>query len=99
MSSINPLEAVQKQYTIQPLSRSLIPSTSTKTPHILWIGCSDSWITETETLDVHSEELFVVRNLGSVMSNGDISSMSALEYALGILEVRRCLLLIVVLNF
>ena len=89
MATIDPTKAVQRQYTTSPLPRSLIPSIpDTAQPHILWIGCSDSWITETETLDVGREELFVVRNLGGVVSNGDLSSGSAVEYSVGVLKVR-----------
>lgn len=80
--------AVRKQYTVQPVPRDLIPSANEKKAQILWVGCSDSWITETQTLDVMAEETFVHRNLGNVLSNGDLSSESAIAYAVDLLKVR-----------
>ena len=80
-------QSVRAAYTIAPVPRDLIPSTSTKKAQILWVGCSDSWITETQTLDVMAEETFVHRNLGNVLSNGDLSSESAIQYAVELLKV------------
>lgn len=80
-------QAVRKQYAIHPVPRDLIPSVNEKKAQILWVGCSDSWITETQTLDVMAEETFVHRNLGNVLSNGDLSSESAIAYAVDLLKV------------
>ena len=80
-------QAVRKQYSVQPVPRDLIPSAHEKKAQILWVGCSDSWITETQTLDVMAEETFVHRNLGNVLSNGDLSSESAIAYAVDLLKV------------
>lgn len=55
--------------------------------HILWVGCSDSSILETDVLDVPRDEMFVHRNLGHVLSNGDLSTMSALEWCVELLKV------------
>lgn len=78
---------LHKQYSVLPVPRNFIPSTQTPKPQILWVGCSDSLICETETLDVLSEELFVHRNLGNILSNGDLSSESAIEWGVGLLKV------------
>lgn len=79
--------AAQRRYSILPIPKDLIPSTGEGKAQILWVGCSDSWITETSVLDVPPQETFVHRNLGSVMSNGDLSSASAIAYCVDLLEV------------
>ena len=78
-----------KNYAILPVPRSLIQSLQHSPPkqHILWIGCSDSLISETDCLDVPRDEIFVHRNLGSRVSNGDLSSRSALEWGVDLLKV------------
>ena len=79
--------AARRRYSILPVPKDLIPSTGESKAQILWVGCSDSWITETAALDVLPQETFVHRNLGSVMSNGDLSSASAIAYCVDLLEV------------
>jgi carbonic anhydrase len=79
--------AVRKRYTILPVPRDFIPSSETPTSQILWVGCSDSFIIETETLDVLPEEIFVHRNLGNLLHNRDLSSESALDWCLDLLKV------------
>jgi len=79
---------VHKKYTVEPLARGFIPSIGEPKAQILWVGCSDSWITETDALDVLPEETFVHRNLGSIVSNGDLSSQSAIAYAVDLLKVK-----------
>lgn len=79
--------AVQKQYLTLPVPRDFIPSSGTAKPQILWVGCSDSFIIETEALDVLPEEIFVHRNLGNILHNKDLSSESALDWCLSLLKV------------
>lgn len=80
--------AVQKKYSVQPVSPDFIPSHGKAEAQILWVGCSDSWITETSSLDVLPDEIFVHRNLGTVLSNGDLSSTTAIDYCVNTLKVR-----------
>lgn len=47
-------------------------------------------IVETETLGVLPDEIFVHRNLGNILSNGDLSSESAVEWCVGLLKVCSC---------
>jgi len=79
--------SIDKHYDVVPLERDLIPSRGVKKEHIMWVGCSDSLILETETLGVLSEELFVHRNLGNILSNEDLSSVSAVEWCVDIIKV------------
>ncbi|KAH6667693.1 carbonic anhydrase, partial [Halenospora varia] len=67
------------RYTAVPVPPDLIPSLSKPQEQILWVGCSDSQITETDVLNVPRQEIFVHRNLGNKLSNGDTSSLSAIE--------------------
>jgi carbonic anhydrase len=80
--------AVRKRYDTLLVPRDFILSSGTPKPQILWVGCSDSFIIETETLDVLPEEIFVHRNLGSILHNRDLSSESALDWCLDLLKVR-----------
>ncbi|TVY44957.1 Carbonic anhydrase [Lachnellula occidentalis] len=79
--------AIHKQYDIVPLDPSFIPSKEVAKPHILWVGCSDSLTLETFTLAISQEEVFVHRNLGNILSNGDLSSESAVAWAVELLKV------------
>lgn len=87
MPLLDPFRAVHKKYHDAPLPRDFIPSTGKAEAQILWVGCSDSLITETSALDVSPEEMFVHRNLGNVVSNGDLSSASAVAYCMDLLKV------------
>jgi len=84
--------AIEKKYKVLPLPETYIESNRIAKPQILWVGCSDSLMSETQTLAVDSEEIFVHRNLGNIVSNGDLSSQSAIEWCLDILKV--CLVII-----
>lgn len=77
-----------KDYTVKPVEPDFIPSNKQGKAQILWVGCSSSWITECDALNVESNEILVIRNLGNVLSYADLSSESAIEYALDFLKVR-----------
>ncbi len=79
---------IKKQYTAVPVRKDIIPSSGEPVPQILWVGCSDSLILETEALGVLPEEIFVHRNFGNILSNGDLSSKSAVAWAVELLKVR-----------
>ena len=57
-------------------------------PEILYIGCSDSRVTAEEMTGIKPGEMFVHRNVGNLVPNNDISSASAIEYAVEHLSVR-----------
>ncbi len=81
------LAMVKKQYRIIPVERDFIPSSDSGREQIMWVGCGSSSVEETDTLDVPREEIFVHRNLGNIVSNGDLSSESAVEWCLNLLKV------------
>jgi carbonic anhydrase len=78
---------IKKQYSAVPVPKTFIPSSGAPKPQILWVGCSDSLILETEALGVLPEEIFVHRNLGNILSNRDLSSESAVEWCVDLLKV------------
>lgn len=87
---------INKKYNILPVPPSLIASNHNSKQQILWVGCSDSLISETAALAVEPEEIFVHRNLGNILSNRDASSGSALELCLDILKVSSTLMVVLV---
>ncbi|KAG0678191.1 hypothetical protein C6P40_000871 [Pichia californica] len=58
-------------------------------PHTLWIGCSDSRINECTALGCLPGEIFTLRNIANVINKNDISSMSALQFAIEVLKVKK----------
>lgn len=61
-------------------------------PEILYIGCSDSRVTAEELMGAQPGEVFVHRNIGNVIPNSDISSMSIINYAVCHLKVKHIII-------
>ncbi|QPG75880.1 hypothetical protein FOA43_003266 [Brettanomyces nanus] len=60
-----------------------------QSPHTLWIGCSDSRVNECTTLGCFPGEVFTLRNIANVVTAGDLSCMSAIQFAIESLKVKR----------
>ncbi|KAJ5710027.1 carbonic anhydrase [Penicillium malachiteum] len=76
------------KFEAAPLSSDFIPSLREPTQQILWIGCSDSGFQETTILDLLPDEMMVHRNIGNMLIEGDLSSETAVKYAVSVLGVR-----------
>ncbi|CDK28530.1 unnamed protein product [Kuraishia capsulata CBS 1993] len=59
-----------------------------QSPHTLWIGCSDSRISES-CLGVAPGEIFTLRNIANIVSSNDVSTMGAIQFAIEVLKVKR----------
>ena len=57
-------------------------------PKILYIGCSDSRVSSEELMGAEPGDVFVMRNIGNMVSSLDVSAMSIIKYAVSILEVK-----------
>ena len=51
-----------------------------QTPDILYIGCSDSRVTTGELMEVGPGDVFLHRNIGNIVSNVDLNSISVIKY-------------------
>lgn len=58
-----------------------------QSPKILYIGCSDSRVAAEELMGVNPGEVFVHRNIGNLVTNTDLSSMTVIDYAVSQLKV------------
>jgi carbonic anhydrase len=77
------------RYKTVPLRRDFIPSLGEPSQQVLWIGCSDSGFEETTTLDLLRDETIVIRNIGNIFLDDDLTCMSMVQYAIDILQVSR----------
>lgn len=59
-----------------------------QSPHTLWIGCSDSRISE-NCLSVLPGEIFTHRNIGNIVNSNDISSQAVIQFAVDVLKVKK----------
>jgi carbonic anhydrase len=75
------------EYTAIPLYPDIIASVPRENQQILWVGCSESQVIETDALNVPRSEMFVHRNLGNVLTNGELNSLGAIDYCTRIIEV------------
>ena len=58
-----------------------------QSPACLWIGCCDSRTPPTQIAKRMPGDLFVLRNVANLFSESDTSAMTALHYAVKVLEV------------
>jgi carbonic anhydrase len=71
----------------EPLESNYIPSLQQTTPQVLWIGCSDSNFKECTMLNILDDELLVLRNMGNMIIDGDLSCDTTIRHAVVDLQV------------
>jgi carbonic anhydrase len=58
-------------------------------PEYLWIGCSDSRVPANQIVGLAPGEMFVHRNVANVVVHTDLNCLSAIQYAVDTLSVRK----------
>ena len=56
-------------------------------PDLMWIGCSDSRISPLTSLGLRDGEMFIHRNVANLVAHSDMNCLSALQFAVDVLEV------------
>ena len=63
-----------------------------QSPSILWIGCCDSRVPETTVLGLQPGDVFVHRNIANIVTPTDLSSATAIAFAVGSVKVSHIVL-------
>jgi carbonic anhydrase len=57
-------------------------------PQYLWIGCSDSRVPANQIVGLLPGEMFVHRNVANIVVHTDLNCLSAIQFAVEVLQVR-----------
>jgi len=59
-----------------------------QTPHYLWIGCADSRVPANQIVGSVPGDMFVHRNVANVVVHTDLNCISAVQFAVEVLQVQ-----------
>ena len=59
-----------------------------QTPHYLWIGCADSRVPANQIVGSIPGDMFVHRNVANVVVHTDLNCLSAVQFAVEVLQVQ-----------
>jgi carbonic anhydrase len=62
--------------------------TAQQTPRYLWIGCADSRVPANQIVGSLPGDIFVHRNVANVVVHTDLNCLSAIQFAVDVLEVQ-----------
>lgn len=77
---------VQEKLNVDPLFFER--QAAQQRPDFMWIGCSDSRVPAEDITGAQPGELFVHRNVANLVVHTDFNMLSALQYAVEVLEVQ-----------
>ena len=61
-------------------------------PEYMWIGCADSRVPANELIGLLPGEVFVHRNVANILAHSDLNSLSAMQYAIDVLQVKHIII-------
>ncbi|WP_394752744.1 carbonic anhydrase [Crenothrix sp.] len=67
-------------------------SAKAQNPEFLWIGCSDSRVPAEIIVNAEPGEIFIHRNIANQMVETDFNSLSVLQYAVSVLDVKHVII-------
>jgi carbonic anhydrase len=83
------LNRLYAQHTTAKDPNAFVDLAKGQAPEILWLGCSDSRLSESTICQCQPGDIFVHRNIANTVHANDINSASVVEYAVAHLKVKK----------
>lgn len=91
MSAIEHLFESNRVWAAQMLAQDadfFIRLVSGQSPEYFWISCADSRVPAEQILNLSPGSLFVQRNVANVVTHADLNCLSAMQFAVDVLQVK-----------